>query len=454
MSNPNISAALSAAIEAVLAPSTVTEFTLDVQITNTNDVSYTYTPDWIESLAITQAFAEDFTDRLTLSLSMAPADYMRLFNNSKDLQVALRIVYYDSQSAQRVFAPPPISRVYKAMLLDPQDLSKKYTTGSLTPTAAMPLTEQHVGMRIPAKLSLIESAAYTLRQQKFNGIYQQNRVGDVIAHILKSFSITQFYLVPPDDTLTWGHIIIPPAMGIDEIFDYLQYHYGIYMKGIDWYFTNSTLYIYPAYENNPAIQYHADIYNAPEGNYAGLHSYHTSSPQQNTLGIVSTTAVKTTDVSRPAAENVGTGFSFTRASSIIDRFITTNAGGSFINNNNALTVVSTTDRAMSTAANNPRYTKTTDNIFEESSKLAKWDTVLLECGWKNAVPFLLYPGENIKYHYDKNSVFTTQQGILERAVYQFKRQRQLSDGFTYAGDATLRFRANSDVTNAQQTSSL
>ena len=451
MSNLNVSAALSAAIDGVIQVHSITEFTLDIQFTNTEDASYHYTPSWIESLTIIQSFAEKFADRVILELTLSPTDYMQLFNNSKGLQVSLRIIYYDSQRSQRVFTPPPIARTYKAMLMNPQDLSKKHTTGSLMPTASMPLVEQHVATRIPAKLSLIESDAYTIRQQKFHGIYQKQKITDVISHVAQSFNIKQMYLVPPDNVMSWDHIVIPPSQGMNEIFDYLQYAYGIYMKGVDWYYTNNMLYVYPAYENNPKIKYTADIYNAPEGSYAGLHSYHAVDPSGIRLGIVSTTKVNTKDISRPSAENTGTGFSFTRASSLMDRSVTTNRRGTFINNNNSLVVGTTTDRAMSNGANNPTHTKTTDNIFAESSKLAKWSAVLIECGWTNAVPFLLYPGHSIKYHFDKNGRFITQQGILERVVYSFKKQHQISNGYSYAGNATLNLRADSDVTNTAKT---
>lgn len=454
MSNLSISSTLSNTIDMVLKNASITEFTIDAQFNSTDDASYTYTPQWIDKIMITQSFAEDFSDRIILDLTLSPTDYMLLFKNNKGLQVALRFVYYDSQSSQRVFSPPPISRTYKALLINPQDLSKKYATGSLMPTNSMPLTEQHVALRIPAKLHLIEKDAYTIRQQQFHGIYQKQKVADVISHIAQSFNIKQIYIVPPDNTMSWDHIVIPPAHGINEIFDYLQHIYGVYMKGIDWYYTNSVLYIYPAFENNPSIRYVADIYNAPDGNYAGLHSYHNIDSSGTRLGIVSTTKVKTVDISRTAAENTGTGYSFTRSSSIMDRFVTNNKQGTFINNNNSLTVGSTIDRGMSNNANILRYTKTTDNVFEESSKLAKWNAVLIECGWNNAVPFLLYPGHNVKYHFDKNSVLTTQQGILERVVYSFERQRQLSNGYIYSGSAVLNMRADSDVTNAQQTATL
>jgi len=448
MTDMNVSAALSNAISAVLSQTTNTEFILDIQFTNTDDPSYNYSPQWIDIFTITQSFAEDFADRVTLELTLAPQDYINLFNNSKSLQVAIRIVYFNSQITQRVFSPAPVSRIYKALLVDPKDISKQYVTGSLMPTQTMPLTEQHISTRIPAKLNLIEASAYTLRQQKFHGIYQKQNVSDVISHIVQSFSIKSVHLVTPDNTMVWDHIVIPPSQGINEIFDYLQYMYGVYMKGMDWYYTNSVLYIYPAYENNPSIPYQANIYNAAEGSYGGMHSYHTN-PSPDLLNIVSTTAVQTTDLSRPSAENVGTGFSFMRASTLLDRYANTTAKGTFITDKTSLSVGTTTDRAMSNNAHNPVHTKTTDNIFEQNSRLAKWNTAVLECGWKNAVPYLLYPGHNIHYHFDKASVFTTQQGILERVLYRFDRQRQMSSGFVYGGNALLRFRVDSDVKNAQ-----
>ena len=454
MSELNISAALSGAINAVLKPATISEFTVDVHITNLNDSSYNYIPQWIDKITITQSFAEYFMDHITLELTLAPADYMKLFNNSKGLQVALRFVYYDSQKAQRVFTPPPIARTYKALLMNPQDLSKKYTTGSLMPTESMPQTEQHVSARIPAELYLTEDSSYTIRQQQFHGIYQKQRIADVITHITSSFGIKQMYIVPPDNTMVWDHIVIPPAQGIEEIFDYLQHEYGVYMKGIDWFYTNSVLYVYPAFENNPVIKYKADIYNAPSGSYAGLHSYHSIDTTGTRLGIVSTTEVRTTDISMRGAENIGTGFSFMRASVLMDRAVTNNKKGSFINDNNSLIVGSKTDRTMGAAANVPKHTKTTDNIFEASSEIVKWEAVLLEMAWNSAVPFLLYPGHNIKYHFDRNSKFTTQQGILERVVYSFKRGRQISNGYVYGGSAVLNIRADSDITNLPQTTSL
>ncbi len=449
MGDLNVSAALGAAIQTVLSGNSTTEFTIDLQFTNTNNNSFGQTPLWVDSMTITQDFANNYCDSLTLSLTASPTDYQALFSNSKELMVSVRLVLIDSQTAQPVFNPAPTVRTYRALLKNPQDLSKKYTTGSLTPTPNMPLTEQHIGTRIPVALSLMEADAYTLRQQQYNGMFTGNTINEVIHHITKSYNVKQLYLVPPDNTMKWDHIVIPPGNNIDTIFDYLHFTYGIYMNGLDWYFSGSTLYIYPGYQNHPTIPHTADIFNAASGTYAGMKSYHTNDLASNNLRIVSTTQVKTTDLSRPAAENIGSGSSFLRSGRLIDKFVTTNANGTFINTNAGLTVGTPVGRTMANAANNPKFSKPTDNIFFESSKLAKWNAMTLECGWKNAVPFLLYPGHSIKYHFDSQGKIQVTQGILENVVYHVTRQRRLGNGNTYSADAILNFRADSDVTDPQ-----
>lgn len=438
---------MSAAVEAVLNQTTLTDFTVDVVITNTNNQSFSYSPLWLKKISIKQNFAGDFADKVFIEFSAAPADYISIFNNTQGLVVSLRFVYLNPQTLQRVFTPAPIFKTYNALLLDPQDILKKYTTGTLMPTVDMPQVEQHVSAQIPVKLALMESDVYRIRQQKYAGTKKKATVADVISYITAQYQIKTLYVVPPDNKMAFDHIIVPPYQSFDEIFDFLQFHYGVYMKGMDWYYTGSILYVYPAYENNPIIKYNADIYNAPNGNYSGVLSYHASNPASNNIGIVSTTPVDTTDVSRPSAEDHGNSFSFMRASSVIDKAVTNNAQGTFINNNRSLTVGTTIDRMTTPNANNPQYTKTTDNIFYENSKLAKWSTTLIKCGWKKAVPFSLFPGHNIKYHFDKNGIFTFQQGILEGVSYEFERSQKLGTGYTYTGNATLAIRAESDVTS-------
>ncbi len=307
-SNLSISAAMETAVNNVLSQTSITEFIINVQLTNLSNQSFSYSPLWIDHMKITQNFSGNFTDDIRLEFGAAPQDYQLIYANTQGLVVSIRFVYVNSLTSTRVYTPPPIVRNYLAMLVDPQDLSKKYTTGSLVPTQEMPLTEQHISLRIPVKLNLIEIAAYTLRQQQFHGLFQKAKIADVISYVTKSFNISQLYLVPPDNKMTWQHISIPPSQNVDEIFDYLHHTYGIYMKGIDWYYTNKTLYVYPAFENNPVIKYKANIYNSPNKSYAGILSSHAVDSGSNTTNIVSTTQVATSDISRPSAENTGTGY--------------------------------------------------------------------------------------------------------------------------------------------------
>jgi hypothetical protein len=62
MTNLNISAAMTAAVEPVLAATSLTEFTVDLMFTNTDDATYQYSPMWVDKITLTQDFANDFAD--------------------------------------------------------------------------------------------------------------------------------------------------------------------------------------------------------------------------------------------------------------------------------------------------------------------------------------------------------------------------------------------------------
>lgn len=432
------------AVNNILARESATSFTVDIKITNMNNPGFIYSPLWVDTININQNFSDNFADEIYIDFQVSPYDYMQIFNNAKGLIVNLRFVHIDPTTMKRIFNPKPTSKTYKALLMNPVDLLKKFTPGHLMPTDRSPLTEQKNSLLVPVKLWLIEDSAYTLRQQKFSGNLTKVTLSDAIHYVAHKFNIKQVYITPPDNTLKWEHIIFPPYKGLNEIFDYLQETYGVYMKGIDWYYTNNTLYIYPAYENNPSIPYIANIYHIGKNMYSGLGSYHYL-PANNLINIISTTVVHTQDISQAAAEEDGNAYSFLRSSTVIDNYTTTTKDGTFVNNNNSLTVGTKVDRMASQNALHLKYSKPTDNIHHQNSKLAKWDAVLIKCGWVHVVPFLLVPGHNIKYYFDKNGIFSLQQGILESVSYHLKPIQKLDTGYTYGGSADLQIRADSDI---------
>ena len=444
--NVTISPVMAKAVNNVLSTQVPTEFTFTINLTSESDTTYKYTPSFfIESASITQNFADDYTDDIRVSFTASPQEYMAIFNHAQDLLATTIRIYVNQQSGQRIYTIPPIVKSYKALLLNQENLYSKHPTGALQPTPNMPIVEQHVATRIPVHLQLIEKEAYTLRQQQFHGIFSNSTVASAIAAIVDKFEIKQLNFISPDNTHSWGNIVIPPAQNINDIFDYIQFTYGVYMKGIEFYYTNNTLYIYPPYELSPKMPSVVNFYNSPNGSYAGAFSYH--SVTGNTIDIVTTDKVETKDLSIMASENVGGSFSFLRASKLVDGFVGVSDNGVYVSKDASLTVGTPYSRTMVNNANVDRYQAATDNIFIQSSKLVKWQASLVSTKWLHAVPDLLIPGHKSTWNIDDNGVFKKRNGILEAVHYDIKFIRKSMAGPVYSCDAEFRLRVDSDTVN-------
>jgi len=445
MSSTSVSTVMNEAINSILASAhtTATEFNISITLTSADNPKFIVVPLFIEEMTITEDYSNAYAEVVTVKFTVSPLEYELIFKNMKDLLAAVTIVYIDAQHSKLVFDPPPINRKYKAILKNPQNLSTKFTTGSLRPTIDQPKTEQHVSARIPVELQMIEYEAYVIRQQQFHAMFSNTNVQALINHIAKVYNIPRLYLVKPDNTHTWSNIVIPPGKSISDIFDFIQVTYGVYMKGIEFFYTDKTLYVYPPYEMRPVIPYTANIFNAPEGAYSGSRAYHATDSKN--ISIVSTTSVDTKDLAVSSAENTGSSKSFIRASQLIDNFSGLTQAGVRVSHNNSLTVSGRNSRTMTRNANNDRYGKTTDNIFHEASELAKWNATLVKLGWLQAVPYVLRPGHAVKYAYDDNGIFVSKSGILEVVVYKIAHQRRLDVGNTYSCRADMRLRVESDL---------
>lgn len=444
-SDTAISSAMASAISRIMDVPSRTEFNINVVLASGVDPKYTYTPLFIDEMEILQSFSDCFADEVKIKFTVTPQEYIDLFNHMKNLILNMTIIYVDTQNSIRVYDPPPVVRKYRAILKNPQNILKKYTPGALTPTANQSQTEQHVATRMDVELQLVEYDLDIIRHRKFNASFVKTDIKGIINYAAKTFQIERLYLVTPDNKHVWGNLVIPPVKDLENIFYYLQVHHGVYGKGIEFYYTDKTLYIYPPYETNPVIPYIANIYNASKGAYTGARSFHQINGA--TLDIVSTTGVETKDLSVSRAENEGTSSSFMRASRLIDGFTKTTRTGTHIVKNNTLTIGGVNSRTIAHNSNNDKYQRVTDNIFMASTKIAEGNATLVRCGWNQAVPFILKPGHAVRYVFDDNGILKKKTGILEVVQYKMQLQRRLDIGHVYSCAATMRFRVGSDQDN-------
>ncbi|CAM6000870.1 unnamed protein product [Sphagnum balticum] len=426
------------AVTRVMGTQTFTEFVLTVKLTSGADSTYSFSPVLVDTFHIVQNFSDDYTDNITISFLASANDYANIYDNRTELLATIKIVYIDShdQSGNKVYDPAPITKQYTAIMLDPKNIRAQIPR---TKDFSYPLITQTDVPNVPVHLQLIETPIYKLRHRQFHGMFSNCTVTSVMRAAAQFFGMTQVYMVPPDNTNTYEHLIIPPAKELSDIFDYLQDTYGIYMKGCEFYYTGGILYVYPPYENEPAIEYHANIFNSFGGMYSGSISYHLK--EDKTISIISNQKADTKDLTNSAAENHGTAATFLRSSRVIDQYTTTDASGTKIASDNALNVSVDGIAPVVTNSNNSKYKRASDNIFRESSELAKYQAILIKCGWTNALPYSIYPGHAVHYYFDDGGVFQKYKGIFEGIEYMVKQSKKGSTGQSYFCSANMVFRA-------------
>jgi len=446
-----ISAAMNAAVQKVLARTAYTEFVIELKLICSSDPGWSFKPFFLERVTIAQDPIHSYADRISVKFECSPAEYMQLFQRQQELRAVLIIKYVDAQTEQYVFDPEPDLRKYIAFIKNPQDLYKTYATGQFQPTERSVPTEQHQAQRVPVELDLIEEPVYNLRHVKFTGLFGDASINSLLLYISKmvqelprsvSNGITAVHLVPADNTHTYNNLQLS-SQDFASVFLYLQETYGVYMKGIEYYISNGVLYIYPPYENKPIIKDTIKIYNVAANRYVGLKSYH-KRLDANTIEIVAAGKTETRDIAGEGAENIGTGITFTRASQLIDNYVTMTADGPVMGRNNTVSLVNKVNRAMRRGANNSIHAQTTDNICLAASKLAMWNATVVSFAWPQAIPMSLIPGSHVLYNYDDNNVFRTKHGILESTIYTILPKTRTGLGTIYNCSAVVQCRIEPD----------
>lgn len=414
-----------------------TSFNIDISIHSESDTSYAFTPLYIDTVQISQDFYDAYMDSILVKIPISPAQYADMYDHRTDLFATLTWTHIAPNSIIPILDPPPTTKTYRVSLINPKDIRQqlKDTKYRLEPDRSI-------------DIRLMDSVSYNMRHIRMEGIMgtpnKPQSVSDVIAMISKCMGASGLYLVPPDNIHRYRQIILPTGAGIEEIFDRLQKGYGVYTKGINYYYHDSMMYIYPPYETNPKFPQKMNVYLGDVGEFAGSPSRHRwLDEEQRVFEIVADGNAKVINLSNMAAENHGTGVYVTRASHLRDNFAKTDSADTTISNMSTLTAnvegLNTTVKGRKNIA----YGGQTDNIFEAASEIAKYQAVMLTCIWPTAIPYILKPGHAIRYVYDKGGITEYVNGILDGIMYSYSRQSVISGSGSkpiYIGNAALRLR--------------
>ncbi len=418
---------LAAAISAVMQQSTPAQYGLSIMLISSSNTSYTFTPTVIETMLIAQDYIGEYTDTIQMEFRISTADYADLFDQIQNLMAVLTITYltYDARPALSI---PPIQRQYKVTVVNPKDVRKQVVDAHLRTTPDNLIC-----------IKLIEPVVYPIRQIRIHGIYQSTTLSGVCRHIAQSLNIKNLQMVPLDNTHQYDHVTIPPFKDISNIYLWLHSTYGLYMKGVNFYFTNNRLYIYAPFDTTPTFPNAVTIYQAEEGAYAGATSFHKLSG--NDIEIVSNSRPTSQDLSQAGSENRGTAMMFLRASTLVDGIVNVDpTNGAQFNPDAAISVRLNTANLVDSSNQNSYYGKATDNPFSLASVLAERQALMTEIDWPHGIPFKLSPGGAVTYISDENSMTVKRTGIVESVRYAFGRADRNSATIMYVCMAKVKLR--------------
>lgn len=435
------------------------------------------TPIEVTKYDIDQNFDASYTDNISLSVSLMPYQYLRLFDNSVGLKCRIEITSCDRNYAKEDDTST-FAKEYLALFKNKTDIRKQISKDMLSPDTDTRVTiEQQDSLMRDIEFQLIEQLAYDIRKVRVNFILTNASVKSAILYLCKVCKINTIAMIEPDNKRIYNNLIIPPTMTFDETMMYLQDYYGVYNKGMSYYLTENILYIYPMYETNPSTRDTCHLYYV--GNqYTGSEVNHAYS--EDICHIILSEFSNTKDMLDTGIENVGTTYIIQDADRIVD--IAATIGESSRINNGASGLGKMHINELNTSvidlkditggatydAYNPKFVFDYCNPYTIRSKIHAFNRAIVVTSWPNAVPFTFKPGHKLYYHYDSEDVenrnqeeatgaiakYTTKTGTCSAAIFKYRMCGRIGTELIHSCEASIILSIESDKPNKKPTASL
>ncbi len=393
---------------------------------------------YFHTLTIKQKFTASYTDEITLDVTVDVPDLLKLLKNAQDLRIVITLNRIFQMKSKRMDHVPPTQLHYRVIISNADELLKQFTKNELIASRETGLTESVHGRRHRLMLQLIEQDIYEIRHKQFNGLLKNATVKDAIYYSANLLGIRNIVLTEPSNTRVYSSLTLPPMLDITNAFDFLQERYGIYSKGLAYYYTDKTFYMYPCYETAPTSDKVINIYNVPASSYLGASGYHCIDESGN-IHILCNQKVTAKNFAAQSVENKGNYKVALRTDMALDHVRTVQGDKGTFQKNNALSCGMTADRGMVGNAKNAKYETSSNNAFQMASDMVKMDCTLLVSGWIKALPNLVKPGMKVIYHYEDEAAYTTRTGLVEEIDYTFLPQDRSSE-YKYVCNATFALR--------------
>jgi hypothetical protein len=419
-------------------------YSMNLTLKNYDDPEFIIDKIVVDKLRHKQLFNVNVTDDIQVTANLFPDDLLKIVNLQSNLYAEIVIEYVDRDTFDIILEEEPKIYRYGVFIHELEDISKRIGIQGLTQVnkgAEKDLTKgSHVSRTYPINFQLISETNYAVNKQMFNGLITDITMSKAIMYIASVLGIKKINMIPPHNTTQYKHIHIPPNMSSYKvIFDYLQTKFGIYDKGLSYYYTDEVLYLYPAYDTEIERPDKLKIVKVSPSTYSGLNNYHDL--QGKVLTIVSNTDIEHTTMSNVAMENEGSNKVYASSDRMLDGQVDPKT---MTISDTCLTISNNKSHSIVKNSAIPSYEEPTNNIFTKLSSLAMGNAEMITLGWNMARLYMLKPGTPIEYIYDGEDQVMMKSGILEAITYTTMLQLRKNDQFVYTTLATLMVRLSTD----------
>lgn len=431
-------------------------FAADIKIYNSDnpDPKHVVKPLYMESYNIIQDFTKTYTDIILLTVNISVKEFFSIVkNNGKNLYCTImtypvnestRLPVYNIRQEDINISQAGWIHTYRAIVLGLSDILKQYNINQLEQDekTKTPTPYKH-SQRMRLALQLISEDAYNVRTTSFALPLSNTTVKQAIYASANTLGVKNIYLHEPDNKQVYPSLIIPPMQTLESFIPMLQNYPGIYKEGIEYYYTNNTLYIYPGYKvdplrNDPIVNF----YKVPKDTFPGLFGYQHRDKDKN-IHIVTDTDIEINDNAPTSLENIGNHVVTLDTEKSLDLTRTTDGKKGTFNFNNLFSIGLTNIEGNTPNKYKTTYIQGSSNPFQMASQMLKENKLEITLGWHNPLPFTINPGQRCIYHYEDEVGYKTKIGIIDSVSYTYDCNNRTSS-YIYKGEAIAKLRLASD----------
>lgn len=450
---------------------------------------FSFEPLAINSFRLMQDFHNSYMDDLELSVAFRAEQLLTLLYNSVNIRANVSFWRMSSKGGDiegQTVEPmsdkeTPVLEYagYLALFKTKSDLLKKYPRETLVPSDPNIYDMSHQDSLFDnIKFQLVTQLERALKTRQFSFMLRQARIQDIILLLLQRAEIGQVSLAAVDNRAVYDNFFFPPLQTFSTAMEFLQTYYGVYNKGLGYYYTQETMYVFPLYETKPTLPKAPNgvthFYYIGEDTYRGLeyyHGYETIDNNHENLHAVINTKLTLVDVLQTGIEHNGELILAINNDRLPDFWAyqaeVPNGAKSELKTlgQGPLQVIRDANTQLIMLDDNnqrpgdPKQELRTELVYSNNNhyrieeRVHQYRRIIVNFVWHNAVPYSLKPGHRVFYHYDDDQkdnflpevedngdtgVYSTKSGTVMAVNYEFVRTVREANNIV--------FQCNADIT--------